>query len=170
MSEQVFRGGSGPGNVAELWLRGAGVLFDLQTETMRNLLRVQSQSAASYGAPDFSSFFGEVDDRAKRIFSTGADQMGKLFRRWNQIAEAQCELGRTLMSQTGVVVDNMRSGIEDVDRKAQEELEQVRRFIEDARASLQKLPQIQRAYSFESPAAGTATRTEQDRQKSSSKA
>lgn len=153
-------------NLTEMWLRGAGVLFDLQTETMRNLLRIQTKNAAMYGAPDFSPLFGEVDERAKRFFSTGAEHMTQYFRQFGQIAEAQCELGRTMVNQTGAVVDDMRSSLETVDRKAREGVDEVKKIVEQTRNSMQQ----QNARGQSSESGGTNSRAEQDRLKSTAKA
>lgn len=156
-------------NLTEMWLRGAGVLFDLHTETMRNLLRIQTKNAAMYGAPDFSPMFGEVDERAKRLFSTSAEHMTQYFRQLGQIAEAQCELGRTMVNQTGAAMDDMRSSLETVDRKAREGVDEVKKIVEQTRNSMQQNSRSQPSGQT-SESGGTSSRAEQERMKSTAKA
>lgn len=126
-------------NMAEIALRGTALLFDIQMEAARNMMQMQARTATVLGAPDYSDLFRMVDDRAKRLFSTSAEQILNSARQANEtVAEMQRQIGRLMEQQTVELTEEMRQGIEQLGRHTQEGLQQVRQVVEQEAEELQR--------------------------------
>lgn len=133
------RGGEHHVNMAEIALRGTALLFDIQMEAARNMMQMQARTATALGAPDYSDLFRMADDRAKRLFSTGAEQILNSARQANEtVAEMQRQIGRLMEQQTVEITEEMRQGIEELGRHTQEGLQQVRQVIEQEAEEAQR--------------------------------
>ena len=113
--------------MAELALRGTALLFDLQMETARNIMRTQSRTAALFGVPDCSDLFRLGDDRARRIFTASAEQMLNSARQAREtVFEVQRQLGRLAEQQTIGIAEEVRDQIEQMSRHTEEGLQEIR--------------------------------------------
>ncbi len=117
--------------LTEIAIRGAATLFDLQMQTARDLLSMQARSASLFGIPDFSPLFGTVDERARRVFSEGANELVNTTRRAAEtVAEVNRQFGRLFEQQAVNVSETMRAGIGQLGRNAEQGLEQARNVVE----------------------------------------
>jgi len=128
-------------NLTDIWLKGSAALCDLQAETARNLFRIQAQNAAVFGAPDLSKLFGGGNGSAQRLFTDTAEQMSKYTRQATELTEMQCQLSKTFMEQANVATENMRSGMEQIERSSRQGLEQVRKMADNTTNEVRHLQQ-----------------------------
>jgi hypothetical protein len=113
-------------SMAELALRGTALLWDLQMETARNLWRTQARAAALLGIPDCSGLFDIDDDRARRLFTTGAEQLLNTARRTREtVVEMQRQFGRLAEQQTIGITEEVRDRIAQVGRHTEQGLQQI---------------------------------------------
>jgi hypothetical protein len=116
-------------SMAEVALRGTALLFDLQMETARNILRTQSRTAALFGVPDCSDLFRLGDDRARRIFATSAEQMLNSARQAREtVFEVQRQLGRLAEQQTLGIAEEVREQIEQMGRHTEKGLQEIKQI------------------------------------------
>jgi hypothetical protein len=116
-------------SMAELALRGTALLFDLQMESARNMLRTQSRTAALFGVPDCSDMFRLGDDRARRIFTASAEQMLNSARQAREtVFEVQRQLGRLAEQQTIGIAEEVRDQIEQMSRHTEEGLQEIKQI------------------------------------------
>ena len=116
-------------SMAEVALRGTALLWDLQMETTRNLWRTQARAAALLGIPDCSGLFEVDDDRARRLFTTSAEQILNSARQTRQtVVEMQRQLGRLAEQQTIGITEEVRDQIEQVGRHTEQGLQQIRQM------------------------------------------
>jgi hypothetical protein len=132
-------------SMAEVALRGTALLWDLQMETARNLWRTQARTAAMLGIPDCSALFQVGDDRARRLFTTSAEQMLNSARQAREtVSEMQRQMGRLAAQQTIGLTEEVRDQIEQIGRHTEEGLQQIKqiaaseadyveRFVQSAR-------------------------------------
>jgi hypothetical protein len=114
-------------SMAEVALRGTALLFDLQMETARNLLRTQARTAAMLGVPDCSDFFEIGDERARRLFSMGAEQVLNTARQAREtVSEMQRQFGRIAEQQTIGMTEEVRDQIAQISRQTEEGLQEIR--------------------------------------------
>ena len=114
-------------SMAEVALRGTALLFDLQMETARNIMRTQARTAALLGAPDYSQFFAAGDGAARRLFAASAEQMLNSARQAREtVFEVQRQLGRLAEEQTFGIAEEVRDQIEHMTRHAEEGLEEIK--------------------------------------------
>jgi hypothetical protein len=115
--------------MAEIALRGTALLFDLQMETARNLLRTQSRTAALFGVPDCSDLFRLGDDRARRIFSTSAEQMLNSARQAREtVFEVQRQIGRLAEQQTIGIAEEVRDQMQQMSRHTEAGLQEIKQI------------------------------------------
>jgi hypothetical protein len=114
-------------SMAEVALRGTALLWDLQMETARNLWRTQARTAAMLGIPDCSALFEVADDRARRFFTTGAEQVLSCARQAREtVVEMQRQMGRLAEQQTIGLTTEVRDQIEQISRQTEEGLQQIK--------------------------------------------
>jgi hypothetical protein len=114
-------------SMAEVALRGTALLWDLQMETARNLLRTQARTAALLGVPDYSELFCLGDDRARRIFTAGAEQMLHSARQAREtVLEVQRQIGRLAEQRTIGIAEEVRDQIEQISRHTEVGLQEIR--------------------------------------------
>jgi hypothetical protein len=113
--------------MAEVALRGTALLFDLQMETARSFMHTQARTAALFGAPDYSQLFRLGDDRARRLFAAGAEQMLSSVRQAREtLFEVQREIGRLAEQQTIGIAEEMRERMEEMTRHTEEGLQEIK--------------------------------------------
>jgi hypothetical protein len=126
-------------NLAEIFLQGAVRLVDIQTTAARVLLQTQGRSAAMFGAPDWTQTVSRQGEQLKQLISTGAEETLKIMRQANEtVSEMQQQFGQILEQQTSKVTDEMRTGVEEVSRRTEEGLEQMRQTTHQAAAEAQR--------------------------------
>jgi len=114
-------------SMAEVALRGTALLFDLQMETARNVFRTQARTAAMLGVPDCSDLFDIGDERARRLFSMGAEQVLNTARQAREtVAEMQRQFGRIAEQQTIGMTEEVRDQIEQISRQTEQGLQEIR--------------------------------------------
>jgi hypothetical protein len=116
-------------SMAEVALRATALLWDLQMETARNLWRTQARTAAMLGIPDCSALFEVGDDRALRLFTTGAEQVLSSARHAREtVVEMQRQMGRLAEQQTIGLTAEVRDQIEQISRQAEQGLQQIKQI------------------------------------------
>ena len=129
MQQYQRSGARHAGNFAEIALRGTALLWDLQLEAVRNMWHAQARSAAMLGVPDYSHLFFVADERARRVFSTGAEQLFTTARHATEtLSEVQHELGRLVEEQTIGITEEIRQRIEELGRRTEEGIEEIHRL------------------------------------------
>lgn len=129
-------------NMAEIYLKGTALLFDIQLQAARNLLKIQMQTATMLGAPDYSHLLHVADERATQLFSMGTDQVVKSARKANEtIVEMQRQIGRVVEQQAELASEQMRTGIEEIGRRTEEGLQQVREMAQKSGEELERTGQ-----------------------------
>ena len=132
-NQQQQHGAQGQGrqmqSMAEVALRGTALLWDLQMETARNMWRTQARAAALLGIPDCSGLFNVDDDRARRLFTTSAEQILDSARQTREtVVEMQRQFGRLAEQQTIGITEEVRDQIEQVGRHTEQGLQQIRQM------------------------------------------
>jgi hypothetical protein len=116
-------------SMAEVALRGTALLWDLQMETARNLWRTQARTAAMLGIPDCSALVEVGDDRARRLFTTGAEQVLSSARQAREtVVEMQRQMGRLAEQQTIGLTAEVRDQIEQISRQTEQGLQQIKQI------------------------------------------
>jgi hypothetical protein len=114
-------------SMAEVAVRGTALLWDLQMETARNLWRTQARTAAMLGVPDCSELFRVGDDRTRRIFSMGAEQVLNSARQAREtVVEMQRQLGRLAEQQTIGITEEVRDQIQQMGRHTEQGLQEIK--------------------------------------------
>ncbi|MEW6703877.1 MAG: hypothetical protein AB1430_03390 [Pseudomonadota bacterium] len=131
-----------PVHLTAMALRSAGHFYDLHASAARVLLQTQARAAAAFGLPDWSPLFDTADERARRVFATGAEQWLNTAQRANEaVSELQRQMGRVLETQTTQAAESWQRGIEELGSRANEGLgqlcETVRKTAEDAQRGAQ---------------------------------
>ena len=149
--DQTYRAGAPestrlPVHAAAIALRGIGQMCDMNMEAARVLLHTQARAAAAFGFPDMSRLFDAADDRARHVFSAGAEQMLSATQRANEAAvELQRQIGRVVETQAATAAENWQRGIEELGAQADEGLTQLcetaRQTAEEAQRMTQQLGQ-----------------------------
>jgi hypothetical protein len=116
-------------SMAEVALRGTALLWDLQMETARNIMRTQARTAALLGAPDYSDLFRLGDDRARRIFAASAEQMLNSARQTREtVFEVQRQIGRLAEQQTIGIAQEVRDQIQQMSWHTEQGLEEIKQI------------------------------------------
>lgn len=120
-----------PVHVAALALRGVGQVYDMNLAATRVLLQTQARAASAFGFPDWSGLFDSVDDRARNVFSTSAEQLLQTAQRAKEAAaDLQRQVGRVVETQAATVAETLQHGLEELGTQASEGLNQL---VETAR-------------------------------------
>jgi len=122
------RGGSQPSiiNMTAIAARGMGQVYDMQLAATRMLFQTQARAAAAFGIPDYSDLFRVGDDRAKRVFASGTEQLFSATQRASDtMRQIQHHIGRLIESNTVTVSESWRHGLEEFATQAEEGLEQL---------------------------------------------
>jgi hypothetical protein len=139
-------------NMAEIALRGTALLFDYQMQAARDLLEMQARSAAAFGVPDCSSLFNVADDKARRLFADGAEQLVATARRATEtMAEMNRQFGRLVEQQTVNIAEQMRHGIDQFGRHTEQGLLQARSLVEHGLDEMERAAQEARQQASEQP-------------------
>jgi hypothetical protein len=128
---QEASGRHSPANLTTLAVRSLGQLYDMNLAAARVLMQTQARAASAMGLPDWSGWFESVDEGARRVFSTGAEQLVSATQRATEAAtELQREVGRVVDSQSATVAQTLQHGLQELGSQASEGLTQL---VETAR-------------------------------------
>jgi ElaB/YqjD/DUF883 family membrane-anchored ribosome-binding protein len=128
---QEASGRHSPVNLTTLAVRSLGQLYDMNLAAARVVMQTQARAASAMGLPDWSGWFESMDERARRVFSTGAEQLVNATQRATEAAtELQREVGRVVDSQTATVAQTLQHGLQELGSQANEGLTQL---VETAR-------------------------------------
>lgn len=106
-------------------MRGIGRIYDIQIAAARLMLQTQASTARAFGWPDYSGLFKIADERARRIFSAGTEQILSLAEQANETtSEVQRQVGRMLESQAIHEAENWQRGLEEIGVQAEESLDE----------------------------------------------
>jgi gas vesicle protein len=120
-------------NLADIFVQGAMKIVDMQTSAARVFLQTQGRSARMFGAPDWSHTLNGPSEQISQLISTGAEQAMNLFRQTNEtISELNQQFGQLVQQQTAQLAQEMRVGMKEVSRRAEESLEDLRQTTEQA--------------------------------------
>lgn len=121
-------------NIADIMVQGAARIVELQASTARVLLRAQGRSAAMFGAPDWSEALGRNGtDHFSQLFAAGAQQALNVFRHTTEtLSLVQQQVGQLVEQQTAEVAEQLRQGVEEVSRRTEETLDQLRQTTQQA--------------------------------------
>jgi ElaB/YqjD/DUF883 family membrane-anchored ribosome-binding protein len=118
-----------PVQIAELALRGANQLFDMQLSTLRTVWQTQARAAAAFGFPDCSPLFegNGFDDRIREMRAKGAEQFVNTTQRATEtVAEIQRQVGELVQTQAATAAQTWQQGLEQLGAQADESLQQWR--------------------------------------------
>jgi len=112
--------------VASLAWRSLGQLADINVAATRVLLQTNARAASALGWPDWSGVFDQADERARRLFSDGVEQLVDAARRANDAAaELQHQVGRVVETQTVTVAESLQQGLQELGNQASVGLNQL---------------------------------------------
>jgi hypothetical protein len=137
-------------NATSLTLRSFGALYDMQLATARLMLQSQARAAAMFGLPDYSEMFSLADERTRRVFASGTEQMLRTSERTSEaLAEIRRHIVHAAERQTASLVDNWTRGLEElgdqteqglmkISEAARRQAEEVERSVEQQKIEQQK--------------------------------
>lgn len=125
---------------ADIMVQGAARIVEMQTSTARLLLRAQGRGAAMFGGPDWTELLGRNGgDHLSELFVTGAQQALNLMRHTNEtLSLVQQQVGQLVEQQTARVAEQMRQGVEEVSRRTEETLDQLRNTAQQAMSEAER--------------------------------
>lgn len=121
-------------NLADIMVQGAARIVELQASTARLLLRAQGRSAAMFGAPNWTEALGRAGtDHLSELFVAGAQQALNVMRHTSEtMSLVQQQVGQLVEQQTAEVAEQLRQGVEEVSRRTEETLDQLRQTTQQA--------------------------------------
>lgn len=123
-----------PVQAAELALRGAEQLYDIQMSAARVMLQAQANTAAAFGMPDWSSsFFDLAIDQTRQMWCAGAEQVLDAAQRASDITtELQRNAGQLIESQAAQATDTLERGMQEFNDQATQNLSSLSRAMDGA--------------------------------------
>lgn len=146
-SQFESQGRQSQAHFASLAVRSIGQVYDMNLSAARVLLQTQARAASAFGLPDWSGLFNSVDERARHVFSTGADQFVITAQRASEAAtELQREVGRVVETQATTVAETLKHGFEELGSQASEGFDQL---VETARQQAEEAERVASSISDE---------------------
>lgn len=124
--------------ITEAWIKGSCALYDLQTQTIRQLLQLQAQQAAAFGAPDFSRFIDGVDGPMRQVLNSGSEHFTQAARQMGEIAQAQAQIGRKFLDQAS---QQISKGFEQAQVTGKQSFDQMRQMAQQTQSQLDRIQQ-----------------------------
>lgn len=136
-------------SVTAVALRSMGQLYDINLAATRTVLQAQARTAAAFGWPDYSDLFSVADDRIKRVFSTGTEQLLETAQHAQEtLGEVQRQVGRLVECQTVNLAENWQRGIEELGTQTEQSLSQLsevtRRQVDELEQATEQLGEAAR--------------------------
>ncbi len=117
-------------NLAEITLRGAARILDIQAAGMRTFLQYQTKGAAMFGAADWSGLFKRSNGR---FFETTADQALNYMRQTSEaISALQDDIVDLIEEQKEELSEQIQQGLKEAGERIQEGIEEGRRMTQEA--------------------------------------
>lgn len=114
-------------NIAAIALRGLSEAYDMQVAATRLALQTQARAAVAFGWPDFSDLFRVGDDRAKRAFASGTEQLLHCAEQAKEtMSEVQRHIGKLIEYNAINAAENWQQGLEEFGVQAEESLDQMK--------------------------------------------
>jgi len=143
------------GSLAEISLRGAAQMVDMQYTALRALWEGRARTAAAFGYPDYAgAFAGNDEDRVRQVLQATTEQLVDASQQMSEAtAQIQAHVRRIFESQAQAAAENWQQAIEQWGARAAESsqqlcagaLEQADRFgrlarvrVEETQAALQQ--------------------------------
>lgn len=146
-AQQNSQGRPTPVQLTALALRGLGQVYDMNLSATRVLLQTHARAASVLGWPDWSEMFHQVDDRARHVFASGAEQLMQTAQRANEAAaDLQRQVGRVVETQAVTIAENLQQGLEELGTQTSEGL---RHLSETARQQADEAERLAQAVSQE---------------------
>ena len=121
-----------PVHLTALAMRSWGQLYDMNLSAARVLLQTQARAASALGLPDWSGLLDSVDERARHVFSAGAEQFVNTAQRANEVAaELQREVGRVVETEAATVAQTFQQGLQQLGTQVNEGFEQLVKTARD---------------------------------------
>jgi DNA anti-recombination protein RmuC len=115
-----------PVHLTALAVKSLGQVYDMNLSAARVMMQTQARAASAIGLPDWSGWFGAVDERARHVFAAGAEQLVNTAQRASEAAaELQREVGRVVESQTTSVAETFKQGLQELGSQATEGFNQL---------------------------------------------
>lgn len=132
-------------DLATLMVRGAARLIDLHVSIAESVLYAQARSAAVLGFPDWSSAILRGNGRQMSQLMVGAaEQALDVLRNTNETAcKLQQELHEILVRQISEATGQLSSGMEEIRRRAEAGIVEVRQSVQEATAAAQQQTPLQ---------------------------
>ena len=143
------------GSLAEMSVRGAAQVVDMQYTALRALWETRARTAAAFGYPDYAgAFAGNDEDRVRQVLQTTTEQLVDASQQMTEATvQIQAHVRRIFESQAQAVAENWQQTVEQLGARAAESsqqlcagaLEQAERFgrlarvrVEETQAALQQ--------------------------------
>lgn len=134
---QDAAGAFNPVHAAELALRGAGQLYELNVSATRVFLQAQANAAAAFGVPDFSPLFDLATDQTRQLLTAGTEQvLGAARRASDATAEMQRNAGQLMEAQATQAAEQLGRGVQRFNEQAIGNLSQLSAATADATSLL----------------------------------
>jgi DNA anti-recombination protein RmuC len=142
-AQQNSQGRPTPVQLTALALRGLGQVYDMNISATRVLLQTQARAASVLGWPDVSEIFNQVDDRARHVFASGAEQLMQAAQRANEAAvDLQRQVGRVVETQAVTIAENLQQGLEELGTQTSEGLRHLTETARQQADEAERLAQV----------------------------
>ena len=110
------------GSVAEISLRGAAQMVDMQYTALRALWETRARTAAAFGYPDYAgAFAGNDEDRVRQVLQATTEQLVDASQQMTEATlQIQAHVRRIFESQAEAVAENWRQTVEQLSQVAEE--------------------------------------------------
>jgi hypothetical protein len=128
------------GSLAEMSLRGAAQVVDMQYTALRALWETRARAAAAFGYPDYAAAFaGNGEDRVRQVLQTTTEQLIDASQQMSEAtAKIQAQARRIFESQAEAAAENWQQTVEQFGARTAESMQQL------CAASLQQAEQFGR--------------------------
>lgn len=132
-------------DLAEILIQGVARFIDIQASAAETIMRAQARSAAMFGFPDWSGALPPGNGRQlSELFATSAEEGLNVLRQTNEtMCKLQQQFNDVLTQQTSQLTAQMRSSMEEIARRTQEGLGQVRETTQQAVEAAQRQTRFQ---------------------------
>ena len=115
------------GSLAEMGLRGAAQLVDMQVSAAQALWEMRARTASAFGYPDYASAFaGNGEDRVRQVLQTTTEQLIDTSQQTGEaIAKIRGQAQRILESQAQAVAESWQLTVEQWGARAAESMQQI---------------------------------------------
>src|SRR4051794_3305976 len=115
------------GSLAEMSLRGAAQVVDMQYTALRALWETRARTAAAFGYPDYAAAFaGNGEDRVRQVLQTTTEQLVDASQQMSEAtAKIQAQARRIFESQAQAAAEHWQQTIEQFGARTAESMQQL---------------------------------------------